>query len=408
MEELDIVIVGGGIAGLATSLALHRKGIKSVVLERSESVRSEGAAFGIQTNGWLALQQLGVADKLRLKSLPIHQIRDVLIEKGIKRRESVGPASYGEVRGVLRNDLVRALAHALPLGTLRLGCHILSVKLDETKSFPIVHVKNGEAIKAKARLTTVLIGCDGSNSVVSRFLGLNPTKDLGSRAIRGFTNYPDDHGFRQEFIRIKMDNVVSGRLPITHKLVFWFVVLLNCPQDSNFLKNQEDIARLALASVREFSEEWKEMVKNCDMDSLYINRLRYRAPWDVLSGKFRRGTVTVAGDSMHLMGPFLGQGCSAALEDGVVLARCLWRKLNLGQDGIINVSSFSSRMQIEEAIDEYIRERRGRLVGLSTQTYLTGSLIAASSPVRKLLLVVMLMILFRDQIGHTRYDCGSL
>ncbi|CAA0395389.1 unnamed protein product [Arabidopsis thaliana] len=403
MEELDIVIVGGGIAGLATSLALHRKGIKSVVLERSESVRSEGAAFGIQTNGWLALQQLGVADKLRLKSLPIHQIRDVLIEKGIKRRESVGPASYGEVRGVLRNDLVRALAHALPLGTLRLGCHILSVKLDETKSFPIVHVKNGEAIKAK-----VLIGCDGSNSVVSRFLGLNPTKDLGSRAIRGFTNYPDDHGFRQEFIRIKMDNVVSGRLPITHKLVFWFVVLRNCPQDSNFLKNQEDIARLALASVREFSEEWKEMVKNCDMDSLYINRLRYRAPWDVLSGKFRRGTVTVAGDSMHLMGPFLGQGCSAALEDGVVLARCLWRKLNLGQDGIINVSSFSSRMQIEEAIDEYIRERRGRLVGLSTQTYLTGSLIAASSPVRKLLLVVMLMILFRDQIGHTRYDCGSL
>ncbi|CAD5328045.1 unnamed protein product [Arabidopsis thaliana] len=403
LQPPHIIIVGGGIAGLATSLALHRKGIKSVVLERSESVRSEGAAFGIQTNGWLALQQLGVADKLRLKSLPIHQIRDVLIEKGIKRRESVGPASYGEVRGVLRNDLVRALAHALPLGTLRLGCHILSVKLDETKSFPIVHVKNGEAIKAK-----VLIGCDGSNSVVSRFLGLNPTKDLGSRAIRGFTNYPDDHGFRQEFIRIKMDNVVSGRLPITHKLVFWFVVLRNCPQDSNFLKNQEDIARLALASVREFSEEWKEMVKNCDMDSLYINRLRYRAPWDVLSGKFRRGTVTVAGDSMHLMGPFLGQGCSAALEDGVVLARCLWRKLNLGQDGIINVSSFSSRMQIEEAIDEYIRERRGRLVGLSTQTYLTGSLIAASSPVRKLLLVVMLMILFRDQIGHTRYDCGSL
>jgi hypothetical protein len=94
-----------------------------------------------------------------------------LIEKGIKRRESVGPASYGEVRGVLRNDLVRALAHALPLGTLRLGCHILSVKLDETKSFPIVHVKNGEAIKAKARLTTVDIFIDQllSSAVVEFF-----------------------------------------------------------------------------------------------------------------------------------------------------------------------------------------------------------------------------------------------
>ncbi|CAA7057581.1 unnamed protein product [Microthlaspi erraticum] len=154
MEELDIVILGGGIAGLATSLALHRKGIKSIVLERSELVRSEGAAFGIQTNGWLALQQLGVADKLRLNSLPIHQMRDVLIEKGIKRRESVGPASYGEVRGVVRNDMVRALADALPIGTIRLGCEIVSVKLDETMSFPIVHVRNGPNIKAKVRLET--------------------------------------------------------------------------------------------------------------------------------------------------------------------------------------------------------------------------------------------------------------
>lgn len=148
------------------------------------------------------------------------------------------------------------------------------------------------------------------------------------------------------------------------------------------------------------------MVKNCEMDSLYMSRLRYRAPWDVMFGKFRRGTVTVAGDSMHLMGPFLGQGTSAALEDGVVLARCLWRKLDQG--GMNNVSSSSSRMQIEEAIDEYVRERRGRLVGLSTQTYLTGSLIEASSSVTKILLIVFLMILFRDQIGHTRYDCGRL
>lgn len=145
------------------------------------------------------------------------------------------------------------------------------------------------------------------------------------------------------------------------------------------------------------------MVKNCDMDSLYMSRLKYRAPWDVLSGKFRRGTVTVAGDSMHLMGPFLGQGCSAALEDAVVLARCLWRKL--GQNGMNN---FSSKKRIEEAIDDYVRERRGRIVRLSTQTYLTGRLIEASSPVTKLLFVVLLMILFRDPIGHTRYDCGRL
>lgn len=83
------------------------------------------------------------------------RIRDVMIEKGIKRRESVGPASHGEVRGVLRNDMVRALAHALPIGTLRLGSQIVSVKRDEATSFPIVHLRNGQDIKAKVSLPTI-------------------------------------------------------------------------------------------------------------------------------------------------------------------------------------------------------------------------------------------------------------
>ncbi|CDY69727.1 BnaCnng65020D [Brassica napus] len=128
MEELDIVIVGGGIAGLATSLALHRFIIFS---------------------SFSKIHLLCMFSPVRL-----NRIRDVMIEKKIKQRESVGPASHGEVRGVIRNDMVRALAHALPVGTLRLGSQIVSVKLDEATSFPNVHLRNGQDIKAKVRLST--------------------------------------------------------------------------------------------------------------------------------------------------------------------------------------------------------------------------------------------------------------
>ncbi|PON79891.1 FAD-binding domain containing protein [Trema orientale] len=68
---MDIVIVGGGICGLATALALHRKGIRSVVLERSEKIRARGAAIIVQPNGWRALDQLGVASSLRETAIPI-------------------------------------------------------------------------------------------------------------------------------------------------------------------------------------------------------------------------------------------------------------------------------------------------------------------------------------------------
>ena len=50
---------------------LYRKGIKSVVLEKSETLRSTGAGITIRTNGWCALHQLGVASNLRLTALPI-------------------------------------------------------------------------------------------------------------------------------------------------------------------------------------------------------------------------------------------------------------------------------------------------------------------------------------------------
>ncbi|OVA11013.1 Monooxygenase [Macleaya cordata] len=71
MEEKEIVIVGGGICGLATALALHKKGMSSIVLERAETVRTAGAAIAIFTNGWHALVQLGLATQLRDKAIPI-------------------------------------------------------------------------------------------------------------------------------------------------------------------------------------------------------------------------------------------------------------------------------------------------------------------------------------------------
>lgn len=60
----DVVIVGAGIAGLATAVALKRAGIEALVLERSEGLRATGAALGIHPNAWSALDALGISQKL--------------------------------------------------------------------------------------------------------------------------------------------------------------------------------------------------------------------------------------------------------------------------------------------------------------------------------------------------------
>ncbi|KAJ0603901.1 putative FAD-binding domain, FAD/NAD(P)-binding domain superfamily [Helianthus annuus] len=71
-DDDEVVIIGAGICGLATAIALHKKGIKCVVMEMSESLRNvTGAAIGIRPNGWRALDQLGVAEILRRAAIPL-------------------------------------------------------------------------------------------------------------------------------------------------------------------------------------------------------------------------------------------------------------------------------------------------------------------------------------------------
>lgn len=176
--------------------------------------------------------------------------------------------------------------------------------------------------------------------------------------------------------------------------------------DLTISKDAQMIRWSTLESVDGFPREMVEMIEKCDVDSLTLNGTRYRAPWELLNPTFRKGTVTVAGDAMHVMGPFLGQGGSIALEDAVVLARCLAR-VHRGHDNNGENTSNDST-SIELAIDEYVRQRRTRLVQVSTKTYTLGSLLETSSVFVKLVCIIVMIVFYRDRLGHTRYDCGHL
>lgn len=71
IEAEDVVIVGGGISGLATALALKRVGISALVLERSDRLRDTGAAISLFPNAWFALKALGISKKLTSLYAPL-------------------------------------------------------------------------------------------------------------------------------------------------------------------------------------------------------------------------------------------------------------------------------------------------------------------------------------------------
>ncbi|KAI8003333.1 Monooxygenase 1 [Camellia lanceoleosa] len=179
---------------------------------------------------------------------------------------------------------------------------IVGVKLDPLTSYPILQLLDGRCIVAKA-----LIGCDGANSVVADFLELKPPKAFPLFAVRGLTKYPSGHAFAHEFVRMRRNNIMVGRVPIDDKSVNWMVGQQSTPKDARALQNPDLIRQSTLPLIAGFPLEIQQMIEDSDVESLSLTHVRYCAPWDLLLGKFRKGTVTVAGDAMHVMCPFLGQ-----------------------------------------------------------------------------------------------------
>ena len=70
-SDESIVIVGAGVAGLATALALRRLGVGAAVLEQGATLRAGGTSLTLFKNGWRVLDAIGVADELRAKYLRI-------------------------------------------------------------------------------------------------------------------------------------------------------------------------------------------------------------------------------------------------------------------------------------------------------------------------------------------------
>ncbi|KAL6620164.1 hypothetical protein ACP70R_035303 [Stipagrostis hirtigluma subsp. patula] len=380
-EAHSIVIVGGGICGLATAIALHRKGIPSLVLEKSETLRADGVAIGIHANGWRALDQLGVAAELRETANRITAYHTVWLRD--------------ELRCLKRKDLIETLARNVPEGTIRFGCHIVAIHEDPGSHGAVITTGDGTVIRAK-----VLIGCDGTNSVVAKFLGLSVPKTLHQTVLRGFTRYPHGHQFEPEFLRLRDGDLFLGRLPVTDNLVYYFVTWPNpstgCHQGpgSHEGSSAGEAARMPRRDHRDDQELRPGVPERVHQDLV-------PSPMAGHARHLPEGHRDGGGDAMHAMAPFIGQGGAAGLEDCVVLARSLSR-------AAATAATDGGSEPWEEAIAGYVRERRTRLALLSLETFAVGVLLRAKSPVTKLACFAVLALLGSQSLRHTNYDCGRL
>ena len=156
---MKAIIVGGGIGGLASALALTERGWQVEVLERAPEFTEAGAGLSLWPNALRALDALGVGEPVRGRAALEGQagIRDTA-GRWLSRTDTAGlERRYGPVAMIHRADLLAVLLAAMPDGALRPGTTVTGVQPEGT----VLH--SGGQSRAD-----LVVGADGMRSITRR------------------------------------------------------------------------------------------------------------------------------------------------------------------------------------------------------------------------------------------------
>ncbi|KAL3458169.1 hypothetical protein BJX64DRAFT_302133 [Aspergillus heterothallicus] len=331
--QYRVAIVGGGVAGLTLALACEQLQISYILLEAKPSiVQEEGASVGLQPNGLIVLDQLGVLDKIEDKSSYLHTWRHVngngdLLSTIHALKECTADSSltYG-VNFFARSELLKAMYTQIKYrAAVQAAKRVVAISTNA--EFATVHVDDGSAVTAE-----LVIGADGVHSCVRRHI--DSTTSVSS--------LPVLPALSSEFACVfGMSDAVSGvsdgeaySLYCEHAAVilftgkngrlFWFVVeplgqLLPYAKTPRYTRWDAEKACLSVSHLRMNSTACFKDVWESRTAAFKIGLEEGMAPTWV------GNRAVLVGDACHKMVPALAMGANQAIGSAAVLINELFR-----------------------------------------------------------------------------------
>ncbi len=306
---MDIAIIGGGIAGLTTALALEKQEVSSVIYERASQLNEVGAGIWLQPNALKVLNRMGLKDKILENGIQLQGV-DITNDqlKPIKERDTAVQDDEGnKIISIHRAKLQQILFEALPKNSVKLG--------HELKSFS----QNAGKIDLEFDHESVKVDCalaaDGINSQIRKKLfPQSSLRHSGQTCWRGIASIDLPKEFHNVGREAWGKNVRFGFSQVSENSVYWFAVAEAKPfQNDDKVQLKHKLSDM----FKNFHPIVSQIITKTDEQKIIRGDLMDLRRLD----KWHHNNICLLGDAAHATTPNMGQGAGQGIEDAYVLAK---------------------------------------------------------------------------------------
>lgn len=311
MQINSALVIGGGIGGLTTSIALRKKGIPVDIIERDPKWSVYGVGIIQQLNVIRAMGELDMLDSYMSKACGFDQTTIFVGPGGVQDAQFSTPRlagpNYPSNAGIKRSDLQEVLGQgAKDAGAnVRLGLTVTDMNDD------------GEGVDVTFSDGTsgrydIVVGADGLFSQTRETIFPDAPKPTYTGQWVWRYNLPRPADLNE--IQIFAGPFNGGLVPISDDTMYVF--MLSTEEESKWLE-VEGSAEKMRACAKMAPPQIQAILDQITNDAGVVAR-----PLECIfiEGDWHKGRVVMIGDAIHASTPHLAQGAGMAIEDGLVLA----------------------------------------------------------------------------------------
>lgn len=307
---MKIDIIGAGIGGLTTAIALQQKGINAHLYEQAPILQPVGAGIIMANNAMQVFDKLGLKEKIETRGNSISSMN--ITDEKLSSISSIDLRYFEDKFGVKNTAIHRGTLQQLLAEQLRDTTLILDHQLET-----IDVINSGFALKFQGGVkinSEIVIGADGINSIVRQQLFQNSIiRHANQLCWRGITDFDLPKKYHHELNEAWGKSKRFGFVQIGEGKVYWYAL--------KTIKNTSSELSLSKISLyfNGFSPMIKEIIKSTATNNIHTAEISDLKPFKTWSN----GNVCLIGDAAHATTPNMGQGACQAIEDAYVLSECL-------------------------------------------------------------------------------------